>query len=331
MHSHRICCAALLLAATVLAQKQTEIKLATLAPRDGSVHKILEDLKADLAKAPDGGIKLQVRPDYTLGESAMISKMKVDSLQGGLITVVGIAEIDKGVSALQNLPMTFRGFEELDWVQQKLTPMLEKRLADKGFYVLGWVDAGWVRWFSKAPVLVPDDLKKQKIFCWVSDSPQFDIMKKHGLTPVLLEPANIKSSLSTGLIDALVTAPFAALAFQYYTDTKNCLALDWGPLVGGLVVTKKAFDALPEAKQAAFRAAAQTHCARIRERNRQEAAESIEAMRKDKGLVVNTPTKEQLEKWQKFAEELWPEIRGAIVPAELYDEVQKILAERRKK
>ena len=62
-----------------------------------------------------------------------------------------------------------------------------------------------------------------------------------------------------------------------------------------------------------------------------EAAESLETMRKDKGLTIHTPSQEQLDAWQKFAEELWPEIRGTLVPADLFDEVQKLLAERRKK
>jgi TRAP-type C4-dicarboxylate transport system substrate-binding protein len=331
MHLRRLLPTALLLAAILPGQKSHDLKLATLAPKDGSVHKILEDLKAELAKAPEGGIKLKLKPDYTLGESAMVGKMRIDALQAGLITVVGIGEIDKSVAALQDLPMMFRDFDELDHVQQKLTPTLEKRLAAKGFYVLGWVDAGWVRWFSRAPVLTPDDLRKQKVFCWVSQTDQFDMMKKHGFSPVLLEPSNIKTSLATGLIDALVTVPWVALGYQYYSDTKHCLALDWGPLVGGLVVSKKAFDALPEAKRAAFRAAALVHCARIRAANRKEMVEAIETMQSKWGLRVHEPNAEQRRAWQTLAEQLWPEIRGKLIPAELFDEVRQLLEERRKK
>jgi len=325
-----LCLAATLLTPCARAQKQPEIKLATLLPRDGSGHKVLEDLKATLQKAEGGGVKLTLRPDYTEGESAMVAKMKAGALQAGLITVVGISEIDKSVSALQNLPLMFQDLAEVDHVQAALTPMLEKRLSDKGFYVLCWVDAGWVRWFSRKPILTPDDLRQQKLFCWSSDSPQFDLMKKHGLKPVLLEPTDVKASLATGMIDAIATPPFAALAFQYFDDTKNVLMVEWAPLVGGLVVTKKAFEALPEATRTAFRAAATAMGVKMRERNRKEADEALATLQK-KGITVNRPSKEQGELWAKFADEIWPDVRGNIVPADLFDEVKKILAERRAK
>lgn len=320
-----------LCAPAVRSQKQPEVKLATLLPRDGSSHKLLEDLKARLAKAEGGGVKLTLRPDYTEGETAMVSKMKAGALQAGLITVVGIAEIDKSVSALQNLPLMFQDLAEVDHVQAALTPMLEKRLLEKGFYVLTWIDAGWVRWFSRKPILTPDDLRQQKLFCWSSDSPQFDLMKKHGLKPVLLEPTDAKASLATGMIDAIATPPFAALAFQYADDTRHVLMLNWAPLVGGLVVTKKAFDALPEATRAEFRKAAQECGAKMRERNRKEADEAIATLRDKKGVTVHEPTPAQLTEWKKFGDEIWPDVRGGIVPADLFDEVQKILAERRAK
>ena len=42
--------------------------------------------------------------------------------------------------------------------------MLEKRLEAKGFVALFWSDTGWVRFFSKDPVIGPDDLRKTKLF-----------------------------------------------------------------------------------------------------------------------------------------------------------------------
>ena len=42
----------------------------------------------------------------------------------------------------------------------------------KGFVVLAWGDAGWVRFFSKAPAFRPEDFKGMKFFAWGSEPDQ---------------------------------------------------------------------------------------------------------------------------------------------------------------
>jgi TRAP-type C4-dicarboxylate transport system substrate-binding protein len=39
----------------------------------------------------------------------------------------------------------------VDYVREKMRPAMEKKFLDKGFVVLAWGDAGWVRFFSKEP------------------------------------------------------------------------------------------------------------------------------------------------------------------------------------
>jgi hypothetical protein len=48
-----------------------------------------------------------------------------------------------------------------------------------------------------------------------------------------------------------------------------------------------------------------------------------------RGLKVHEPTAEGVEQWRKEAEKTYPEIRGRIVPADIFDEVQRRLAEYR--
>jgi len=55
------------------------------------------------------------------------------------------------------MPLMFRSLEEEAYVRAKLAPELERRLAEKGFVVLFWADAGWVRFFSKEQALLPQD------------------------------------------------------------------------------------------------------------------------------------------------------------------------------
>jgi len=214
------CCLAVLLALAsglalldpvCAAEKTVRINLGTLAPRGSTYHQSLQAMAERWKQAPGGGARLVIYPDGTQGsETDMVRLMRVGSLHAGLLTAVGLAEIEQGVTGLQTLPMMFRSFDEFEFVNDKLRPMLEKRLAEKGFVLLFWVDAGWVRYFSKEPMLTPGDMKKRKVFVWAGNTAQVDIMKKHGYNPVPLETGDILPGLQTGLINMVPAPPLFA-------------------------------------------------------------------------------------------------------------------------
>src|SRR5260370_21562341 len=111
--------------------------------------------------------------------------MRLGEIQVGVLTVVGIAKIDKGVQAL-SIPMLYKNYAESDYVRKKMQPILEKRLLAKGFKVLNWGEAGWVMFFGKEPILTPDDLKKAKFFVWGNDTESMNIWKSAGFSPIPL-------------------------------------------------------------------------------------------------------------------------------------------------
>jgi len=98
------------------------------------------------------------------------------------------------------------------------------------------------------------------------------------------------------------------------------LDINWAPIVGALVVSKKAWDDMSPAVQATVRATSDEAGVQIRAKARQEVDDAVDAMKK-RGLVVNRPSPEQLREWQAFAAALYPRIRGAMVPADTFDEV----------
>jgi TRAP-type transport system periplasmic protein len=216
----------------------------------------------------------------------------------------------------------------VDYVREKIRAKLEKRIAEKGFIVLFWTDAGWVRYFSRKPVLMPDDLRKQKLFGWASDGKANEIAKFVGFQPIPLETADILPGLQTGLIDAVPAPPFFALAGQFYGPCPNMLDLNVSPLAGALVITKKAWDALPPATQKVMRESAEKAGTDIRKQARKEMEESVEAMKK-RGMKVHELTPEATAAWQKVAESTYPKIRGYLVPSDLFDEVLQLLTEYR--
>ncbi len=311
------------------AERALRVNLGTLAPRGSVYHQSLQAMAEAWRKAPDGGVKLVVYPDGTQGSEAdMVRLMRVGSLQAGLLTAVGLSDIEPAVSGLQNVPMLFRSLDEFEKVTQKLRPTLETRLADKGFVVLFWVDAGWVRYFSKEPMMTPQDLKRMKIFVWAGSPDQVDIMRRAGYTPVPLETSDILPGLQTGMINAAPLPPIFALAAQVDLRAPHMLDLNWAPLVGACVVRKQTWDKIPAGAREALMAAATKAGHEIQAGSRKESSEAVAAMKK-RGLAVHEPSAEVVAQWRKEAEKTYPDIRGRIVPADIFDRVQEQLKEYR--
>jgi TRAP-type C4-dicarboxylate transport system substrate-binding protein len=316
--------AALLLAgvlATSALAADKQLRIDTLATKNSLYHRQLMELGEAWRTAQGGNAKYLVYPDGSQGgETDMVRRMRIGQLQGGLLSVVGLREIEPSIAALQNMPLMFKSWEEVDYVREKMRPAMEKKFLDKGFVVLAWGDAGWVRFFSKEPAVRPNDFKKMKFFAWGSEVEQQEIMKSLGYTPVPLETGDILPSIQTGMINAVPSTPYFALATQIYTTANNMLELNWAPIVGALIITKKAWDELTPEGQAAVREAGAKAGVQLRAKARQEVDDAVEAMKK-RGLKVNKPNAEQMQEWNTLADNLYPRVRGKMVPADTFDEV----------
>jgi hypothetical protein len=145
-------------------------------------------------------------------------------------------------------------------------------------------------------------------------------MKSLGYTPVPLEPTDILPAIQTGMINVVPSTPYFALASQIYNTAPNMLEINWAPIVGALVITKKSFDDMSPEVQKVLRASSDSAGSVIRTQARKEVEEAVDAMKK-RGLQVNKPNAEQLKEWRALSESLYPRIRGKMVPAETFDEV----------
>ncbi len=301
------------------------LRIGTLAPKNSLYYRQLIEVAEAWKGASGGNSKYTVYADGSQGgETELARRMRIGQLQGALLSVVGLKEIEPSISALQSMPLLFKSWEELDFVREKMRPGMEKKFLEKGFVVLAWGDAGWVRFFSKEPAFKPDDYKKMKFFSWGGEPEQQEIMKSLGYTPVPLEATDILPSIQTGMISVVPSTPYFAMASQIYNTANNMLEINWAPVVGALVITKKAWDEMSPSTQEAVRSAGDKAGDQIRIKARLEVEEAVEAMKK-RGLIVNKPTPEQMKEWNTLASNLYPRIRGAMVPAETFDEVFKHL------
>ncbi|MBL4574974.1 MAG: TRAP transporter substrate-binding protein DctP [Opitutaceae bacterium] len=312
------------------AAAKQRIKLTTLAPKGSSFHKSLQRMSSDWRKISGGQINIIIYPGGIQGgESAMVERMAINQTHAGLLSGTGLAEIEPSVKGLQIMPMMFNDLEEYDYVSEKIEPKLERMIRAKGFIVLFWTDVGFVRFFAKEPVLTPDDLKKLKLFTWSGDPKQASVMKSAGFNIVPLETADILTSLQTGLIEAVPMPPFYALSGQVFGPAPHMLDLNWAPLIGAAVITEKSWNRIPDEFKDAFLESAKKTGIAIKAAGRRESYLAIKTMHEKWNLQVHPVDQKIVEEWRNMCRQIYPDLRGKIIPEDIFDEVESLVKEYR--
>lgn len=315
-----------LLLATPAAADPVAIRLGTILPSGTAQHAALQEMGEQWRKASGGAVKLTLYPDGRLGgEAEMVRKLRIKQINATLLSAVGLAEIDPGVTGLQMMPLAFDSWAAVDQVREKLRARLEDRLRTKGYEVLFWADAGWVRFFTTEPIVRPGDMKRMKIFVWAGDQAQLELMQSLGYRPVPLETTDILLGLNTGMINVVPMPALIALAGQMNTAAPHMLDMKWCPIVGAAVVRREVWEQIPAAHREAIRTAADATGEKLRARGRAEDEEAVRVMQQ-RGLQVHAVPPEARAEWNGLISRIYPRLRGTKVPAEIFDEVMASLA-----
>lgn len=293
------------------------IKLATLVPERSVWYEGLQEMGADWQSATDGRVRLQIYAGGVAGdEPDVLRKIRIGQLHAATLTVSGLAEIDDAF-AVFSIPLFYESYEELFHVMEALRPMLEKRLAERGYAFVNWGYGGWVHLFTTEPASTIDEIKRVKMFASAGDNRWVEMWKRRGYNPVPLATTDILTGLQTGLIDGLPTTPLAALLLQWFRHAPNMIDLPLAPLVGATVVKRSAWERISEAdRRALLRAAGRLESTLRREVPRQDR-EAIEAMKK-RGLAI-VATGDGTPAWHAEARGIASTMRDGTIPAEVLE------------
>jgi TRAP-type C4-dicarboxylate transport system substrate-binding protein len=313
---------ALIVAVATLQAAPISIKLATQAPVNSSFHKALMEMGAAWDTGTQGRVKLVVYAGGTQGsEDATIRMMRpgVDQLQANLMMLPGLITVDDAFNAF-GVPFFFESDPEGQYVLEKLTPVLEKRLEAKGFKLLSWATAGWVRLFSKQPVQTIADLKNAKLWTSQGDEKMIQWYKTNGFRPVGLAAGDIPAQLKlrTGMIDAAPSPPYPALLLQIFRDAKYMLDVRVAPLYGAVLMTNEAWNKIDANDRTAVINGAKGFEKKILGEAPKLDEDSVATM-KTRGLTVTMLDATQTAAFRVEAEKLVTTMRGNMMPADVYD------------
>jgi TRAP-type transport system periplasmic protein len=307
----------------VQAQAGRVIKLATVVPEGSVWDRNLKQMAEEWQQATGGRVTVTVFGGMSQGdESTVLRKMRLDALQAASFTAVGLGSIDPAFSIF-DVPFFFESYDELNYVTEKLTPVIAQRLDAKGFILLNWGHGGWTQLFTKRPVRTIADLKTIKLYTSAGNDRMVQWFKANGFEPRPMAMTDIMTGLTTGMIEGLPTPALAAQLFQWYRQTPYMLDIGLAPVVGASVITKKTWNSIPAADRPKLLASA----AAVEKRLQAEIPKQDQAAVADLTKRGVTVTKADGAEWRAQADGLAKTMRGEMVPADIFDLALKARSE----
>lgn len=272
----------LLFPAWASAEKHT-LRIATLAPDGSSWVKVMNAFAWEVGMKSNKKLEIKLYTGGRMGdEKVVVRKIELDSLQGGAITSIGLAQINSSLLSLQ-LPFLFNNNKELQAVRKHLHQRLKQKLLDKGFVLLGWGDLGYVYLFSKLKLASVEDLKKAKIWAWTDDPLTNQFATAGNLTPRQLGLLHVRQGLQTGTVDTVVGTPLTLIAMQWHSYVKYRIAYRFAIGIGATVISKKSFDRLPPNLQTILKTTARKYHRILNKVVRRDNNKALKTLR-DRGL-----------------------------------------------
>jgi TRAP-type C4-dicarboxylate transport system substrate-binding protein len=219
-------------------------------------------------------------------------------------------------------------YEECRYVLERMGERLNGEIGAEGFKVLAWSVASWAHYFSRDPVVTPEDLRKQKLWVWRGDDDGISTYRKNGFQPLALGVMDIMPGLSTGMVDAYLADPINTVANQWYTVADNMCALPWVPITGGVLISNRAWNRIPEDLRPKIEAVSKSIetplQAAIIEANRQ----AVDTM-KQQGLSVNGVPADAKQAWEELVHAALRDFMGDGFDPAILSDVKTYVAEYR--
>jgi TRAP-type C4-dicarboxylate transport system substrate-binding protein len=309
--------------------KTTAIKIATLAPEGSSYIQTLNELNAELMQKTNNGVRLRIYAGGVLGdEKDMRRKMHVGQIHGAVLTAAGLSGIFIEMDVFQ-IPFLFEGYDEIDFVVEKMDAFFQKGLQDKGYILLGWSEAGFIRLLSTHPIASLDDLRKAKVWTWEEAPMAKAIFDEAGISAIPLSLPDVMVGLQTGLVEVVYAPPSMAISLQWFTKTKYMTDVPLMYLIGGVVIKKTIFKKLSPDHQQVLMELCTKYLGQLKLTIRKENQDAIRVMAKH-GVKLIYPSEDQIEDFKKVSQNAMNNQTGKSFSARVKDEILTYLEEYRK-
>jgi TRAP-type C4-dicarboxylate transport system substrate-binding protein len=225
---------------------ENSIRIATLAPRSSDLVRGFVRIDKGLRKVTGNKWGIKLYPSGVAGdEKDIIRKMRVNQMDGTVVTSVGLSQILKELAVL-TAPLAIETYDQVERVQAHFNEDWAKKLGENGFKLAGWGEIGMIRYFSKAPLYKMTDLKKMRPWVWPDSHTMKSMWHAVGVTGVPLGVPEVYGALQTGMIDSCTSSALGVIALQWFSKLTHVTQRTQGPLIGGMVFSNEKWQSIPE-------------------------------------------------------------------------------------
>jgi TRAP-type C4-dicarboxylate transport system substrate-binding protein len=332
MNPHRrlvyIVAIVLLLLLPLIHSAAQTIKVATLVPEGSPWHKALIKVAAEWQQISNGRVRLKIYPGGIAGdETDTIRKMRINQIQAALVTGKGLAYIHPDFYVYQ-IPFIARSDEELDYLFVQLRPELEKILEKKGFTLLAFSKSGWLRFFAKTEATTPEQMRSLKLFSLEGHASVDQAMKAMGFQIVPLKANDAFAAMQSGMVEAFAAAPLVAASMQWFGLAPHMNSFFWSPMTGGLIITNRAWDRIPEDLHPQLLASTEAILTELYFETLEVEKQAFDIMQKN-GLIIHSVPDDTLEKWRNIVDRGFSMLIGDTISRDIYDQALAAVEEYR--
>jgi TRAP-type C4-dicarboxylate transport system substrate-binding protein len=292
-----------------------ERRIATLAPEGSAWMKILDRGARELAEATSGRVTVKFYAGGSQGdERDVVRKMNLGTLDGAVMTSVGLSLIYPGVRVME-LPFLFENVEEIDYVRQKMWPHFAEKFAERGFELVLPGDVGWTYIYSNAALDSLATIQRAKLWAWQDDPIVRALFRRLGIPGVPLGVPDVLPALKSDRIDGCYGSPLAAVALQWYTEVSHATSMPVAYAIGAMVVKKDVWSQASAQDRKAEAAINAGMGKRLVDRIRVDNRRALDAMVKA-GIVIVTTPPEFAREFEAEARKTWTDLEGKLYTTE---------------
>ncbi|MDR1869577.1 MAG: TRAP transporter substrate-binding protein DctP [Treponema sp.] len=315
-------------AVPVFAQRTTTVKMASPVPENSPWGRFFNQIAADWKKITNGEVEMIVYHNGVAGsEKEVVRNLRVNQLQAAVLSTYGLYEISPEVMTL-SCPFLIRDDDELDLVLAGLKGELEEKINGKGYFTIAWARVGWVKFFSKQPIFVPADLKKQKLGTNADQAEMNEIFKTMGFQMVPVARNDILIALNSNMVDAVFQSPVAVGSMQVFGLAKNMASINIAPFIGAVVFNQRTWRSIPEKYKQQMIDAVRKNEAELDKAIREMEDDMVKTM-KNYGLKVNQLSLQQEQLWYEEIGKSMPNLIGSMFDSGVYGRIETILRNHR--
>ena len=308
---------------TAQAKASNMIRIATLAPRDTDLTRGFVRIDRALRQATGEGWGIQLYPSGIAGdEKDVIRKMRVGQMDGSIITDTGLGQIVREVNVLSS-PGVIENYTELERVEAAMHGEWNQTFEKEGWKLVAWGETGQYRYFSKAPMRDPHDLKNMRPWLWPDSHVMKEIYRVVGANGVPLQVPEVYGALQTGMIDAIISTAIATVALQWHTKLNHVTKRTHGVLTGAMIMSKAKYDSIPSDVRATLEEQIKKNTEGDAKNIRKDDEKAYNKLL-ERGYTATEYTPEGDKAYKEMAKQVRDRLVGRVYPKELLDRVMKI-------